>query len=105
MAAVLIAALGWPSTAGATSGVGPEAEVPTKPAEPEPEAAKPEPEQPSAPTPTRELTPEEIERLGAEQLQKEATQRWQEGRLLYENERYAEAAREFELSYAAVPAA
>jgi hypothetical protein len=90
MAAMLVAALGWPSTAGARGRAAPEVEVPTT-------TAEPEAEQPTEPLPKVGLTPEEMGEL--------AGRHWQEGRRLYDNGRYAEAAVEFERSYAAVPAA
>lgn len=101
MAAMLIAALGWPSTAGATSRVAPSAEAPAAAA---PESGAEPPAPTPEPTPKVELTPEEKERQRLALLLDQATLHWKEGRRLFENGRYAEAAVEFEGSYAAVPA-
>lgn len=136
MAVMLIAALGLPSTAGATGRAAPP--VTTTETEPKPEAKptagpepkptagpepkptagpEPKPEQPSepAPAPTTEagaeppskveLTPEEIERRELELRLEQATLHWQEGKRLFDNAQYAEAAVEFERSLVAVPAA
>jgi hypothetical protein len=94
MAAVLIVAVGWPSVAGATTRAPPEA--PAIVEEPEPLA------EPST-TPKVELTPEEIERRRLELKLEQAMLHWQEGDRLYYNHRYAEAAVEFERSYAGWP--
>jgi len=98
MAAMLIAALGWPSAAGATSRVTPEAEAPEAAKESEPSAEPPA-------VPKVELTPEERERRKLELRLDQATLHWQEGKHLFDKGRYAEAAEEFEISYTAVPAA
>ncbi len=94
----MIAALGWPSAAGATSPAAPKAEEP---------ATMPEPEQPTEPVPAPkvELTPEEIERQNVLELHRQALQHLLEGRRLYGNDRYAEAAVEFDRSYTALPLA
>lgn len=96
MAAMLIAALGWPSAAGASSTVAPSAEAPA--------GAAPESDAEPTSTPTVELTPEEKERLRLALLVQQATFHWLEGRRLYDRARYAEAAVEFDHSYTAVPA-
>lgn len=72
------------------------------PPDSEPDAHPPSEQEPS-PAPQGELTPEEQHRLDV--LSEQATLHWQEGKLLYEKGRYAEAAAEFERSYAAVAAA
>jgi hypothetical protein len=99
-----MAAMGWPSTAGAASPAAseveapkteaPATEAPKTEAPPSKTEAKDAPE-PSEPAP-RELSP-------SDPRPDEAAKHWQAGRALYDKGSYAEAAVEFELSYAAVP--
>jgi hypothetical protein len=110
-AAMLVVALGWPSTAIAMAPPEPieVAEPTTKAelaAEPEPTTkaepdAEAEGDEPPPSSPTVEPTPERKMDTRAEQ----ADRHWLEGERLYRNGRYAEAAEEFERSFAAVPAA
>jgi hypothetical protein len=81
----------------------PDSETETEPgAKMEPDATTQAPEPPS---PQVKLTAEQLaERLMDKRLE-HAELRWQEGERLYQNGRYAEAAVEFERSYAAVAAA
>lgn len=111
---MLVVAVGWPSMATATAEPpATKAEPATEPepnAEPEP-SAEPEPDAearaPKARPPSSpgKLTPEEIERRQTELRTEQATLHWQEGKRLYQNGRYAEAAVEFEKSQVAWPAA
>lgn len=126
MAALLIAALGWPSTTIAAGRAATAAEAPakTEPAEPAandeaaPEnEAEPAPTSGTAPAPEGGATPDasagsqagpspaELVQHQADWRKEQAAQHWLEGERLFQNGRYAEAAAEFEHSQAAVPAA
>jgi hypothetical protein len=105
-AALLNAAVAWPSTASAASPAAPEAEAPeveappTETEAPPTEAAPTEAEAKDAPEPS-EPTPRVL--APSDPRPDEAARHWQAGRALYDKGSYAEAAAEFELSYAAVP--
>jgi tetratricopeptide (TPR) repeat protein len=105
-AMIVIAVVGWPSTVGAAVGSEPATEA-APPTEPAPTETAPTETAPPSETsrPTVKLTPEELEQRQLEFRLEQATLHWQEGERLYQNGRYAEAAVEFERSYAAVPAA
>jgi hypothetical protein len=98
-AAALVVALGWPTTGLAATGPAADAE-PAAGARPETGAEEPEP---SAEATRTEPSAEGLGPLYVHPEQ--AARHWQEGVRLYNNGRYAEAAEEFERSYAAVPAA
>jgi hypothetical protein len=114
VAALLIAAVGWPAAASATSRAAPEADSEAK-TEPETsvpgtdaapgstDAPEPAPAKPASTPVTVEPTPRA---LAPSDLQYDrAKVHWEEGKRLYDHGRYAEAAVEFERSYAAVPIA
>jgi hypothetical protein len=112
MAAMVIAALGWPTTASARREPAAGAETPATegPGE-EPKVEEPETE-PKAEEPvpvvrpqTLKLTPEELAQRKLEMALEDALEHWQEGVRLHDNKRYAEAAVEFDRSYSAYPAA
>jgi tetratricopeptide (TPR) repeat protein len=118
MTAMLVVVLGWPSLASAASrsasrATAPDGEREAEPpqtSEPNTEAEPPAPKVtptpgPAATTPEVTLTPEGLARQQLEIRREQAALHWMEGEHLYLAGRYAEAAVEFERSYAAVPAA
>jgi len=101
---MLVAALAWPTTGRAAAAAASEPAAPTAPT-PAPSPVDDASSEPPVAAPKVELTPEELAQRQLELRLERADLHWLEAERLFQNGRYAEAALEFDRSYAAVPAA